>query len=131
MPAMTTQEPDGASSAARDAGGLAGPCARAFASGRSLSREELLAAPIRWPRPSRRQRSREVPGKRMAAGMQALGIGTVGELLAHLPGDSREARAIAALRAGEQATVAVQVRAIAARAVRRRRMRPLVEATVF
>src|SRR5581483_10986770 len=32
---------------------------------------------------------------------------------------------------GEQATVAVQVRSIAARPVRRRRMRPLVEAVVF
>ena len=38
---------------------------------------------------------------------------------------------MAALRAGEQATVAVQVRAIGARPVRRRGMRPLVEATVF
>jgi ATP-dependent DNA helicase RecG len=47
------------------------------------------------------------------------------------PGDSREARTVAALRAGEQATVAVEVRAIAARPVRRRGMRPLVEATVF
>ncbi len=35
---------------------------------------------------------------------------TVGELLEHLPRDSREARTVAALRAGEQATVAVQVR---------------------
>jgi ATP-dependent DNA helicase RecG len=67
----------------------------------------------------------------MAAGIRALGIGTVGELLEHLPSDSREARTISALRAGEQATVSVEVRAIAARPVRRRRMRPLVEATVF
>jgi ATP-dependent DNA helicase RecG len=131
MPAMTSQTPGSAPRAAPAATGLASPCARAFASGLSLSREELLAAPIRWPRPSRLQRSLELPGKRMAAGMQALQIGTVGELLEHLPSDSREARAIAALRAGEQATVAVQVRSIAARAVRRRRMRPLVEATVF
>jgi ATP-dependent DNA helicase RecG len=67
----------------------------------------------------------------MAAGMQALGLRTVGDLLEHLPTDSRQARTVAALRAGEQATVAVEVRAIAARPVRRRGMRPLVEATVF
>jgi ATP-dependent DNA helicase RecG len=66
----------------------------------------------------------------MADGMQTLGLRTVGELLAHLPTDSREARTVAALRAGEQATVAVQVRSIGMRAVRRRGMRPLVEATV-
>ena len=67
----------------------------------------------------------------MAAGMQTLGLRTVGDLLEHLPSDSREARTVAALRAGEQATVAVEVRAISARPVRRRGMRPLVEATVF
>ena len=67
----------------------------------------------------------------MAAGMRALGLRTVGELLEHLPSDSREARTVAALRAGEQATVAVEVRSISARPVRRRGMRPLVEATVF
>ena len=38
---------------------------------------------------------------------------------------------MAALKTGEQATVAVQVRTIGARAVRRRGMKPLVEATVF
>ncbi|HWX96705.1 MAG TPA: ATP-dependent DNA helicase RecG [Solirubrobacteraceae bacterium] len=128
---MRTQEPDSVPSTARPANRLAAASVRAFASGRSLSREELLAAPVRWPRPSRLRASLEPASKRMAAGMEALSIGTVGELLEHLPSDIREARSIAALRAGEQATVAVQVRAIAARAVRRRRMRPLVEATVF
>ena len=63
--------------------------------------------------------------------MRSLGLHTVGDLLEHLPSDSREARTVAALRAGEQATVAVEVRSIAARPVRRRGMRPLVEATVF
>jgi ATP-dependent DNA helicase RecG len=103
----------------------------AFASTRSLSRDELIGAPVRWPRPSRLEAELELPSKKVAAAMHTLGLETVGGLLEHLPSDSREARTVAALRAGEQATVAVQVRRIAARAVRRRRMRPLVEATVF
>jgi ATP-dependent DNA helicase RecG len=105
--------------------------ARAFASTRGLSRAELIRAPLRWPRPSRLELSLEAPGKRMTAAMRALGLETVGDLLEHLPSDSREARTVAALRVGEQATIAVQVRRIAAHAVRRRRMRPLVQATVF
>ena len=68
---------------------------------------------------------------KLAEGLEALGLTSVGALLEHLPRDSREARTVAALKAGEQATVAVQVRRIAARAVRRRGMKPLVEATVF
>jgi ATP-dependent DNA helicase RecG len=107
------------------------PLARAFATARPLGRSELLDAPVRWPRPSRLQAPLELPAKRMASGMRALGLITVGELLEHLPSDSREARTLAALRTGEQATVAVQVRRITARAVRRRGMRPLVQATVF
>jgi ATP-dependent DNA helicase RecG len=130
MPAMSSQAP-GSAPAAPAATGRAGPPARAFASARGLSREELIAAPIHWPRPSRLQTPLEPPTKRMAGGLAALGVRTVGELLEHLPSDSRDARTIATLGAGEQATVAVQVRAIAARPVRRRRMRPLVEATVF
>src|SRR5258708_31770997 len=105
--------------------------ARAFASTRRLSREELLAAPVRWPRPSRLQAPLELPAKRMAAGVAALGLSTIGDLLEHLPSDRREARTVAALRAGEQATGTVTVRTIAARSVRRRGMRPLVEASVF
>ena len=89
----------------------------------------MIGAPIRWPRPTRLERPLELPTAKMANGMQALGLGTVGALLEHLPSDSREARTVAALRAGEQATVAVQVLSIAMRAVRRRGMRPLVEAT--
>jgi ATP-dependent DNA helicase RecG len=105
--------------------------ARAFASTRGLTRSELIDAPVRWPRPSRLSRALELPAKRMAAGMDTLGLHTVGDLLEHLPSDSREARTVSALRAGEQATVAVEVRAITARPVRRRGMRPLVEARVF
>jgi ATP-dependent DNA helicase RecG len=103
---------------------------QAFASTERLGHLELIEAPVRWPRPSRLQRPLEISGKRMLAGMRSLGLQTVGDLLEHLPSDSREARTVKGLRAGEQATVAVQVRAISARPVRRRGMRPLVEATV-
>jgi ATP-dependent DNA helicase RecG len=103
----------------------------AFADSRELSRAELLEAPLHWPRPERLREPLELTGAKLAEGMRTLGVSTVGELLEHLPRDSREARTIAELRAGEQATVAVQVRAIASRPVRRRGMRPLVEASVF
>jgi ATP-dependent DNA helicase RecG len=90
----------------------------------------MVEAPVRWPRPTRLHTPLELPAGKIAAGLQALGVRTVGELLEHLPTDSRQARTVAMLRAGEQATVAVEVRAIASRTVRRRGMRPLVEATV-
>ncbi len=86
---------------------------------------------MRWPRPGRLRQSLDTPAGKLADGLRMLGIQTVGELLEHLPRDRREARAIAQLRPGEQATVAVEVESIAARPVRRRGMRPLVEATVF
>ncbi len=104
---------------------------RAFAERRALSREEMFAAAVRWPRPERLLEPLALPAGKLADAMRTLGLTTVGELLEHLPRDSREARTVAALAPGEQATVAVQVRAIAARPVRRRGMRPLVQATVF
>ncbi|HEY1834977.1 MAG TPA: DEAD/DEAH box helicase, partial [Solirubrobacteraceae bacterium] len=104
----------------------------AFASSRRLEQPELLDAPLRWPCPSRlAEPLRAEGGKRFAAGLENLGLRTVGDLLEHLPVDRREARRVADLRPGEQATVAVEVRAISSRSVRRRGMRPLVEATVF
>jgi ATP-dependent DNA helicase RecG len=103
---------------------------RAFAGERALSYAELLDAPLRWPRPERLNEPLSLPAGKLADGMAALGLATVGELLEHLPRDSRESRTIAGLRSGEQATVAVQVHSISSRAVRRRGMRPLVEAVV-
>ena len=104
---------------------------RTFAAADRISHAELIGAPVRWPRPSRLQALLEPSGKRMAAGLSALGLQTVGDLLEHIPSDSREARTVSALTSGEQATVAVEVRSIASRSVRRRGMRPLVEAIVF
>jgi ATP-dependent DNA helicase RecG len=126
MPATTSDTLQAAAEPARLSARV-----QAFASTERLGYAELIDAPVRWPRPSRLQRPLEIGGKKMLAGMRSLGLETVGDLLEHLPSDSREARTVKGLRAGEQATVAVQVRAITARPVRRRGMRPLVEATVF
>jgi ATP-dependent DNA helicase RecG len=104
---------------------------RAFASIERLTWDELLLAPVHWPRPSRLEDPLDVPPGKMADGLQTLGLTSVGALLEHLPRDSRDARTVSGLRGGEAATVAVQVRTIAARPVRRRGMKPLVEATVF
>ncbi|MGA2453743.1 MAG: ATP-dependent DNA helicase RecG [Solirubrobacteraceae bacterium] len=128
MPATTPNTPEAAAALMTE---RIRPHTHAFASTRSLTRDELIGAPVRWPRPSRLQEPLELPAKKLAAGMQTLGLRTVGDLLEHLPSDSREARTVSALRAGEPATVAVEVRAISARPVRRRGMRPLVEARVF
>jgi ATP-dependent DNA helicase RecG len=103
----------------------------AFAGDGRLTYAQLLAAPVRWPRPSRLRVALELPTKRLTDGLAALEVSTLGELLEHLPRDHREARTVRELRAGEQATVAVQVRSIAGRQVRRRGMRGLVEANVF
>ncbi|MEA2140233.1 MAG: ATP-dependent helicase RecG [Solirubrobacteraceae bacterium] len=128
MPAtrITTPEATRVSASADQAAGQL----RAFAERRALSREEMFAAAVRWPRPERLREPLGLPAGKLADGMQTLGLTTVGELLEHLPRDSREARTVADLAPGEQATVAVQVRAISARPVRRRGMRPLVQATV-
>jgi ATP-dependent DNA helicase RecG len=103
----------------------------AFAARERLAWVEVLGAPVRWPRPSCLQAPLELSPGKMADGMATLGLSTVGDLLEHMPRDHREARMVAELQNGEQATVAVQVRSIAGRAVRRRGMRGLVEATVF
>jgi ATP-dependent DNA helicase RecG len=102
---------------------------RAFASREQIDDDALRAAPVRTPRPARLERELELAPK-AAQGAQALGLRTVGDLLEHVPRARRESRTIGALSPGETATVLVEVRAIAARPVRRRGMRPLVEATV-
>jgi ATP-dependent DNA helicase RecG len=102
----------------------------AFADTRELTLEELASAPIRRPAPRQLERPLQVSGAKAAQGAASLGLVTIGDLLEHLPRDRREARSITELVAGETATIVVEVRRIAARPVRRRGMRPLVEATV-
>ena len=102
----------------------------AFATSSPLALDELDSAPVRYPRPSRLAAQLKLGGAKADHAAEVLHLRTVADLLGHLPRDRREARAIAALVAGESATVVVQVRSISSRSVRRRGMRPLVEATV-
>jgi ATP-dependent DNA helicase RecG len=103
---------------------------RAFASADELDATALADAPVRYPRPSRLAEPLQVKPARAAEPAASLGLHSVGDLLEHLPRDTGEARTIAALVPGETATVLVEVRSITSRPVRRRGMKPLVEATV-
>jgi ATP-dependent DNA helicase RecG len=102
----------------------------AFASTTELTPAELEDAPLRWPRPQALQQPLGVEPPAAAEAAAALGLETVGDLLEHLPRGSGEAHTIADLAPGEVTTVIVEVRSIASRPVRRRGMKPLVEATV-
>ena len=104
--------------------------ATAFATSEPLERPELGTAPVRYPRPSRLAAELSFEGAKAQRAAETLGLRRVGDLLVHLPRDRREARAVAELVPGDSATVVVQVRSISSRSVRRRGMRPLVEATV-
>ena len=106
----------------------AGP--RGFATGEPLDRGQLLRAPVRWPRPSRLDELVPGPGPKAQNALAQLGADTVGGLLEHLPRTSSVAKSIADLAIGESATVVATVESIRSRPVRRRGMRPMVEATV-
>jgi len=103
---------------------------RSFADGLVPTRAELLAAPVRWRRPEVLAAPPSLTYDKAREGAAALGLTSVGRLLEHLPRDRREARTVGALVPGEIATVVVEVRAITSRPVRRRGMKPMVEATV-
>ena len=96
------------------------------------TREPLDPDPVdvHYPRPSRLAEPLQVTPAPAAEAAGALGLHTVGDLLLHLPRASGEARTIADLVPDEVATVLVEVRTITSRPVRRRGMKPLVEATV-
>jgi ATP-dependent DNA helicase RecG len=101
-----------------------------FASPRRIARVGLESAPVRYPQPSRLARSLKLRGQKAQRAAETLGLRTVSDLFEHLPRDRRESRTIAELVPGESATIVVEVRSIDSRSVRRRGMRPLVEATV-
>src|SRR3954471_16530899 len=95
------------------------------------SREPLPDdAPFRAPRPSRLREPLVAAHKKAADALEALGLHTVGDLLVHLPRDRREGATVAELQIDQTATGVVEVRSIRRRQVRRRGIRPLVEATV-
>jgi ATP-dependent DNA helicase RecG len=102
----------------------------AFGTSEELEPDALSGAPVRWPRPSRLREPVRFTPRPAAEAAESLGLITVGDLLAHLPRDSGEARTISALTPEETATVIVDVRSISSRPVRRRGMKPLVEAVV-
>jgi len=95
-----------------------------------LDGASLLSAPIRWPSENLLSDTVEFGGRKAQEAAEQLGITSIAALLSHLPRDRREARTVADLVVGEQATVVVEVQSIASRPVRRRGMRPLVEALV-
>jgi len=103
---------------------------RAFAATEELDRAALEAAPVRWPRPSALEQRVDWKPAPAAEAAEALEITTVGELLGHLPRDTGEARTVGELQLEETATVLVEVRSVRSRPVRRRGMKPLVEAVV-
>ena len=84
----------------------------------------------RIPRPSQLDVPLTLPGEKAQKAGERLGLNTVGDLLEHIPRDRSEARTIGELTEGETATVVVEVRSIKSRQVRRRGMKPLVEARV-
>ena len=99
----------------------------AFGSSEPIDPESV---PVHYPRPSRLAAAVQFEGAKAQHAAGVLGLATVGDLLEHLPRDRREARSVSELMNGETATVVVEVRSIASRSVRRRGMRPLVEAVV-
>ncbi|MBI4898003.1 MAG: ATP-dependent DNA helicase RecG [Actinobacteria bacterium] len=108
---------------------MTAPAGRALGGG-SLTREQLYAAPVRLPRPALLAAELDAhPRTRDAAAV--LGIHTIGDLLEHVPAghEFRATKAIAQLKAGDEATIEADVRSITVRQTRRRNFR-IVEALV-
>jgi len=109
---------------------------RAIGSGDPLTREELLAAPLKsLPRPA----VLDAPitklrgaGPKLSAAAAEMGIASLGDLLRHLPHGYRDRAQpveLADLRLGEEATVEVEVVRAKVRPTRRRRL-TILEADV-
>jgi ATP-dependent DNA helicase RecG len=109
---------------------------RALGTGEALERESLLEAALRsLARPSRLTAAVSAlrgAGPKLAAAAEELEIGSLGDLLRHVPRgyrDRSELRRLGELKIGEEGTVEVEVRSARLRPTRRRSLR-LVEATV-
>ncbi|MBJ7459373.1 MAG: ATP-dependent DNA helicase RecG [Thermoleophilaceae bacterium] len=92
--------------------------------------DQLAAAPIRWPRPSLLRAPLPVGPKTLEAA-DRLEIHDLGDLIEHVPvtHEFRAGRQIKQLKAGEEATIEVELRSISLRPTRRRNLR-LIEAVV-
>jgi ATP-dependent DNA helicase RecG len=104
-----------------------GAIARSFAGDRELGRADLLAAPVRWPRPSVLDASIQIldgVGPKLAEAAAEAGIRTVWDLLLRLPHShrDRQVRQLAAVEPGESATVLVEVLGSKPRPFRKRRL---------
>jgi ATP-dependent DNA helicase RecG len=87
---------------------------RSFAGGRELSRADLLAAPIHWPRPSVLEVSigaLEGVGPKLSAAAAEAGIHTVGDVLFRFPHSHRDRtiQPLGDLEDGQTGTVLVEV----------------------
>jgi ATP-dependent DNA helicase RecG len=109
---------------------------RTIGGGEPLSRERLLAAPLRtMPRPGILDApltTLKGAGPKLSAAAAEMGIATTGDLLRHLPHgyrDRAEPVGLADLRLGEEATVEVEVIRAKVRPTRRRRL-TILEADV-
>jgi ATP-dependent DNA helicase RecG len=98
--------------------------------GEAATRQELLEAPVRWPRPSLLRRPLDLSAKQLEAA-ERIGLSTYEQLIEHVPAahEFRAARLVKELKSGEEATVDVELRSISVRPTRRRNLR-IVEAVV-
>ncbi|MGC1851536.1 MAG: OB-fold nucleic acid binding domain-containing protein, partial [Solirubrobacterales bacterium] len=102
-----------------------GAVARSFAGASKLTKEQLLDAPVHWPRPSALDISLEAlegVGPKLAEAAAEAGIGTVGDLLLRFPHSHRDRTIlpVADLEPKVQATVLVEVLGAKPSAFRRR-----------
>lgn len=98
---------------------------RSFAGEPELTWQQLLDAPVRWPRPGALEVSLEAldgVGARLAEAAAEAGIATVGDLLLRVPHRHRDLTVVpvAELEPGRAATVRVEVLADAGRPFRRK-----------
>ncbi len=102
-----------------------GPVARSIGGAIGLTRAQLLAAPVHWPRPSVLDVSLEAldgVGPKLAEAAAEAGIGTIGGLLLRFPRGHRDRTVVpvSSLEPSSRATIAVEVLADAGRPFRKR-----------
>jgi ATP-dependent DNA helicase RecG len=100
---------------------------RSFGGAKKLSRADLLAAPLHWPRPSALDVSIQVldgVGPKLAEAAAEAGIRTVGDVLLRFPHSHRDRTVVplAEVAEGQQATVLVEVLGSKPRPFRKRRL---------